>query len=445
LGFWGFGVLGFWGFGVLGSIKDLELRKKVLEELKRVLKPGGTIYLVENDKGGEYKKVIDGVSGDEKTELKLEWLRNNNFCELKKIETYFEFESTETAKKVFESIWDAETAEEVNKKTLSHNIIILEYTPNIVLDSTKYVIDHANYVNINKLKLQEFIDNFSLQTESNWLKDSPFDINTLDNEQKLMVAVVFNAISFSYWGEPYWNVEYKGRLHTRGSWSLMAAIFRSIEEGESLLDPVVLASVTKEKLADILRGNTEIPLLDERKQILNNVGKIIIEKYKGKFSNVIAEAEGDAMRLLNIILTEFNPSFEDSYDYKGQKVYFNKRAQAMVESIHSIFGGKDYGSLKNIELLTALADYIIPNMLRNAGILEYYPELADKIDRKEIIPMGSEYEIEIRAGVVWTVEYIRRGLLQKGILVSSKSINDYLWTQGGSVETQFHRTRTTAY
>jgi hypothetical protein len=313
------------------------------------------------------------------------------------------------------------------------------------LDSTKYVTEHANYVNINKLKLQEFIDNFSLQTESNWLKDSPFDINTLDNEQKLMVAVVFNAISFSYWGEPYWNVEYKGTLHTRGSWSLMASIFRSIEEGESLLDPSVLASMTKEKLAYMLRGNTEIPLLDERKEILNNIGKILIEKYESKFSNVVVKAGGDAMRLLDIILTEFSPSFEDSYDYKGQKVYFNKRAQAMVESIHSIFDGKEYGSLKNIESLTALADYIIPNMLRNIGILEYSTELKDIIDNKKPIEKGSEYEVEIRANVVWVVEYIRRGLLNKGILVSSKSINDFLWTKGGDTKTPFHQTRTTAY
>lgn len=313
------------------------------------------------------------------------------------------------------------------------------------MDSTKYVTEHANYVNINKLKLQEFIDNFSLQTESNWLKDSPFDINTLDNEQKLMVAVVFNAISFSYWGEPYWNVEYKGTLHTRGSWSLMASIFRSIEEGESLLDPSVLASMTKEKLAYMLRGNTEIPLLDERKEILNNIGKILIEKYESKFSNVVVKAGGDAMRLLDIILTEFSPSFEDSYDYKGQKVYFNKRAQAMVESIHSIFDGKEYGSLKNIESLTALADYIIPNMLRNIGILEYSTELKDIIDNKKPIEKGSEYEVEIRANVVWVVEYIRRGLLNKGILVSSKSINDFLWTKGGDTKTPFHQTRTTAY
>jgi ubiquinone/menaquinone biosynthesis C-methylase UbiE len=43
---------------VLGSVKDLELRTKILAELKRVLKIGGTIYLVENDKGGEYKKSL---------------------------------------------------------------------------------------------------------------------------------------------------------------------------------------------------------------------------------------------------------------------------------------------------------------------------------------------------------------------------------------------------
>lgn len=42
---------------VLGTIKDLEERNKCIQELKRVLKPNGKIFLVENDLLGEFEII----------------------------------------------------------------------------------------------------------------------------------------------------------------------------------------------------------------------------------------------------------------------------------------------------------------------------------------------------------------------------------------------------
>lgn len=430
---------------VIGSIQDLDTREAVIEEFRRVLKPGGKIFLIENNVGGEYKQVVDGEIGNERTRNKLIWLENHNFWQVQSFETEFVFDDVETAQSVFSSIWDAETANAITKNTIAHNVVILEYEPSKILDSTKYVIEHSQYVHINQEKLKNFLIGFTVQSNSNWLDNSPFAIQELSDEQKLMVAVVFNALSFSYWGEPYWNVEYKGTLHTRGSWSLMAAIFRSIEEGDSLLDPAILQNMSKDKLAVILRGNTEIPLIEERVKILNTVGDVLMQKYNGEFSNVLKVAEGNALKLVDTVLIEFSPSFDDWYEYKGNKVFFNKRAQALVESIHSLFNGEGFGKMEHIDSLTALADYIIPNLLRHLGIIEYRSELAGKIDAKESLEKGSEYEIEIRASVVWSVEYMRRELFKKGVVVNSKAINDYLWSAGGKVQTPFHRARTTAY
>lgn len=430
---------------VLGSIRDLELRKQILSELKRVLKPGGTIYLADNDIGGDFKEVLGGESSNKKTQAKLDWLEENNFWILKQIKTDFTFDSIKSAKKVFEVVWDIEAAGRVKDKVISINVAILEYAPNLILDSTKYVIDNSDYVKINMDKLADFADNFESQGKSSWLEDSPFDINSFGDERKLMFSVVFSALSFSYWGEPYWNVEYKGVLHTRGSWSLVASIFRSIEEGQSLLNPQILKDITKKQLAVALRGNTEIPMLQERVEVLNLIGKVLVDNYDSKFSEVIKESKGDALILLEIILRSFGESFDDSYKYKGKRVYFNKRAQILVKIIYSLFKGEGYGKFKNIESLTALADYIIPNLLRGLGILEYSEELINLIDNKKELEKGSIFEVEIRAGVVWTVEYMRRQLTREGVTVSAKEINSYLWVNGRSIDTPFHRTRTTAY
>lgn len=316
---------------------------------------------------------------------------------------------------------------------------------NNVLNSTLYVVENADFVKIKHDRLIELSKSFEHQVDSNWLQNSPFAIESLNDEEKLMFSVVFNGISFSYWGEPYWNVEYKGILHTRGSWSLVASIFRSIEEGNSLLNPIILKSLQTQELRNILRGNTEIPLLQDRVNILNRIGEVIVMSYSGKFSNFLKKYGQDAITLQDAIVSYFQPAFDDSYDYKGRKVYFNKRAQAMIESIHSIFNGKSYGNINNIEELTALADYIIPNLLRSLNVLEYSEDLVKIIDSKSYIEKGSHYEIEIRATTVWVVELIKRELASKGIRSKAQSINDYLWTIGRDVKTPFHQVRTTAY
>ena len=315
---------------------------------------------------------------------------------------------------------------------------------NPILESTWYVVQNADFVKINRTKISEFSKGFKKHASHYWLKDSPFDIDRLNTDQKLMFIVVFNAISFSYWGNPYWNVEYKGKLYTRGSWSLVASIFRAIEEGRDMLNPEYLATISKKELSKILRGNVEIPLLDERVKILNEIGTILVQKFDGQFSSLISKSKNDAVDLLNMILETFQ-SFQDFAQYKSEKVFFQKRAQALVEGIYSIFQGNGYGELKNIHALTACADYIIPNLLRKLGILEYSQDLSSKIDSKELIPRGSPEEVEIRSCTIWAIELIRKELEAQNVQVSALNINDYLWSVGANVETPFHRTRTTAY
>ena len=305
-------------------------------------------------------------------------------------------------------------------------------------------MQNADFVKINREKISKFSKSLEKHTNHYWLKDSPFDIDRLNDDQKLMFILLFNAISFSYWGNPYWNVEYKGKLYTRGSWSLVASIFRAIDEGKDILNPSYLATISKEELSQILRGNIEIPLLNERVKILNEIGIILIQKFNGQFSSLISRSKNDAVELVNLILATF-PSFQDFASYKSEKVFFQKRAQALVEGVYSIFQGKGYGKLKNIDSLTALADYIIPNLLRKLGIFEYSQDLSRKIDNRELLPKGSPEEVEIRACTIWAIELMRKELEAENIKVSALNIDDYLWSVGGNAEVPFHRTRTTAY
>lgn len=56
------------------------------------------------------------------------------------------------------------------------------------------------------------------------------------------------------------------------------------KEGIPILDPCYYSKITKNELENIFRSdinNVEIPLIDERVQNLQEVGRVLLEKYNG--------------------------------------------------------------------------------------------------------------------------------------------------------------------
>jgi hypothetical protein len=321
----------------------------------------------------------------------------------------------------------------VNKITYSRN-----YAKEI-LDSTLFVTNNSKHVHISDESIDSYCEKIipNILKNKDWIEKSPFDLSLLDEKNKTHLLVAFNSLSFSYWDTPYWQVTHNNTTHTRGTWSLIESLLRAEEEGINILNPTIQANLTKSDLAHILRGNITIPLLDERLNIINQVGKIIVTKYDKDFRNMISNIN-TAPELLNEIITNI-PSFKDEAKYDGQIISFYKRAQALVESLAPIF------NLSHLDELTALADYILPRKLEEEGILKYDSDLSNKIRNQELIPAKSTYEIEIRANTIWAVEKLKHKLHSKNIILNSKEINDYLWITGNDCKTNHHRTRTTSY
>ncbi len=308
-----------------------------------------------------------------------------------------------------------------------------------ILKSTRYVVDNSEHVKINQGQIKKFCDNIeSIDNISlNWLENTPFDLKVLDEKEKANFVLLFNALSFSYWGTPYWQVHYQNQTFKRGSWSLVASILRAREEGLPILDADYQSSISKDDLGIMLRANRQIPLFKERLEILQSVGSSLKDKYDGDFRDVVAASNDDAVDLLDIITEEF-PSFSDTAQYKEKTIYFQKRAQALVQSTHSFLR-----KLTNIDRLTALADYIVPKELYEKKILEYSPELEEKIENRVVLATRGIYVNEIRANTIWAVKYIAEELYN--IQATQMGINDYLWLTGGNKDTQFMLTRTTDF
>lgn len=99
--------------------------------------------------------------------------------------------------------------------------------------------------------------------------------------------------------------------------------------------------------------------------------------------------------------------FRDHSVYKGRQVFLYKRAQIFAADIWGAFKGKRYGEFYDIDSITIFADYIVPAVLRQLGVLRYSSALARIIEANSEIGSGSEEEVELRACSVYAVEKIR--------------------------------------
>ncbi|MBI5345709.1 MAG: hypothetical protein HZB76_00985 [Chlamydiae bacterium] len=125
---------------------------------------------------------------------------------------------------------------------------------NKILETTKFVIENSDFVKINRMKVTEFSKNFNPDKVEHWLNAIPFNFTHFFDKDKLNFLFIFDAISFSYWGEPKWSIEYKGKKQD-GTWGMILALERAQEEGLRFTNFEYCSKISKDEWAYILRGN----------------------------------------------------------------------------------------------------------------------------------------------------------------------------------------------
>jgi hypothetical protein len=162
---------------------------------------------------------------------------------------------------------------------------------------------------------------------------------------------------------------------------------------------------------------------------------------------VFEAANRDAVELTNLFIKFFS-SFNDYATFEGEKVEFHKRAQLNTDMINYRLAKHSEIELSNLDKLTAFADYKVPQMLRKFGIIEYVPELAERIDSYEEIEAGSREEIEIRAATIWAIEEMKEVLSSRFPQITARQLDDHLWSLGqikSPDDKPYHRTKTISY
>ena len=317
---------------------------------------------------------------------------------------------------------------------------------NRISESVKYVVNHSEHVTINQYALEAFADNIShdeLQIPKLFEKN-----DALSLEQSIAFGFVYNAVNFSYWGEPKWTITI-GVESYDGGLGMLQALQRGVESGYDLLSAEYLRTIPKLDLEKILEGNIEIPLFAERLELLRELGQFVTDNYGGSFIAIVEKADWDAVKLVEILADEIPEIFDDEVDYKDAKVKFYKRAQLVPSHLHELHRlGVSMRGVSNMDYLTALADYKVPQVLRKHGIIEYSSDLQDRIDNLVEIKPGSYEEVEIRAMTIWAVERLVRYLKKRIPTVNAIKINHILWLRGQEKspnDKPYHRTRTIWY
>jgi hypothetical protein len=317
-----------------------------------------------------------------------------------------------------------------------------------VLSTTRFVVDHARDVTIDPRAVQSVADRIAAGPQEPAAYDCDRHLCGTDPAVANFVLVL-DTLNFSFWpdpGETRWRVAYRGEA-VNGYWALVAALRRALDEGVPLLDAAYLADMSEVALAHLLRGEGVIPLLAERAAALREVGAGLRDRSAGQCVNMIERAGRNAPRLTSLLAAEFS-SFDDVASYAGRPVQLYKRAQICCSDLYGASGGAGWGALSDLDRLTAFADYKVPQVLLQLGVLVYSEALARAVDERVLLPRGSPAEVEIRAATIWAVEELRRALVGRGVALRAFEIDWHLWNLGQDLPPDtkpYHLTRTIYY
>jgi len=267
-----------------------------------------------------------------------------------------------------------------------------------VLKSVSDMMSEANHLKINDNNIEEVSD---------WLAYEEFSFpknndRKIDPDNFIRTTMLINTLNFAFTD---FDNSIKYEITRNGnklsdSEAMFTQIHEAIDSGINLLDGEVQAGLTFQDLENIFKGNIEMPMLQERKDILNQVGQKLVNSYEGDWINFINSCPkklySNGEGLIEKLISEF-PRFNDSSSYKGKDIHFYKLAQLAFWGIHGELSHSNYFNIEDINAMSAFADYIVPVALKVMKIVEYSEDLNEKINNGILIERDSEEEIEVRA------------------------------------------------
>lgn len=323
-----------------------------------------------------------------------------------------------------------------------------------VLTSVAAIIDDTRHVHTSLTEIERVADWMAYEAFGSPTGGpaGPFDWGS-DPDQVIDATMVKATLDFAFTdfatGVKF-EVDYQGQRWS-DSEAMFACLHQALVAGVPVLDGEYLATVTRDDLDRIFRGNIEMPMLEERAAILNEVGAILAGAHQGRYHRFIRACPpvmyDGGEGILERLVVEF-PRFADHSDFHGTRVVFHKLAQLALWSLHLAVGERGGFVLRDLGAMTAFADYIVPVALRVMRVLEYSPELESHISAGEEIRRDSEEEVEIRAHSLYATARLtdainRRRPADRQLVIPQ--VDFRLWSAYHATTWPHHLTRTVMY
>lgn len=311
-----------------------------------------------------------------------------------------------------------------------------------ILKTCTYVANNSKHVSINYKKIDDLIIQLkNYKDKKHYLMNMPYDLYKMDTDDLINLLLIYDSINVSFWGDPKWTITSENNS-LDGSVALFHLVFKLFEKKESKTVFEYLNNMTLEEFKLFLKGNIDIPLVEERYNNIKEITNTVIQKMDGNFYNKIKNINND-IELFNFIITSFN-SFADERTYEGKTIYFYKRAQLLTSDILHVLEEKE--SIKvNYTNLLGCADYKIPQVLNSLDILIYDEELSRILENRIEIKENLVYEVEIRSATIVVIDYIYNKINK---VIPRIDINDFIWLKSqdkAKINKFYHLTRTTSY
>ena len=230
----------------------------------------------------------------------------------------------------------------------------------------------------------------------------------------------------------------------------IASSLNDVYKSHGCLSAADLERITVEKCTRIFGQDPANQIIRELMQhfatALNDLGRYLLDCFKGNFAALVEAANSSAARLVQLL--KEMPYFNDVELYDGIEVPFYKRAQITAADLSIAFKGRQWGHFNDLDQLTIFADNLVPHVLRMDGVLIYAEALIERIAAGILIPPGSAEEVEIRASAVHAVELVKNEIRKTGRTITSPDLDYFLWNRGQQAHYKAvprHRTRCVFY
>ena len=276
-----------------------------------------------------------------------------------------------------------------------------------VLASLHPVIKNSSLVKINDERLISVADWMAYEEFAKPDGSMLFDFGN-DPDFLMDFTLVVNTMNFAFTNFDTgvkFETDYMGKRWC-DSEAMLASLHRAHSAGIPFFTGEYLANLSRKDLEQVFAGTIEMPMLDERVTIFNEVGRVLVAKYNGRYSNFVRDCSprlyDNGNGLLERLTSEF-PRFNDVSLYQGSQVQIFKLAQLGIWGMHLALSPRKAWALEDADKLTAFADYIVPVGMRVTKIFEYAPVLEEQINSLVEVPRDSQAEIELRANSIYAI------------------------------------------